>query len=553
MSAKQEIYDVCVIGTGAGGGVMIDRLTEAGLNVVALERGPHFSPSEFNEDELKIVIRRQLFAADKIDAYRPDENSPTEYGNIAEIVHGVGGSITHWGAWAWRFRPDEFRELSVEGPVPGASLADWPVNYQDMEPYYQQAEMDFGVAGKAGSNPFEAKRIQPYPNPPHPWRPSSHRFARGARKLGYSPFPLPVAINPRVYGNRPGCINGGACRGHGCPMHAKASTLAVSLPRALATGKLDLRANAAVYDLPVGKDGRLTGARYIDGAGKQQEVRAKQVIVAAGALGTAQLLLLSRSGQFPDGLANGSGEVGRNLTFHHFPAVAAVFDEDLRTYTGVESLVAADDLHPSDPKRGFIRGGVIAESNVASSQPLIFGAVLHGQSPGSRWGAGFKDKLREFPRTMLFSAICEELPMSSSQVDLDPQTKDGFGLYVPRVTKKQHPNDVLMHRYFQQKLTELAQAAGAEKTLVLDVPGATIGDDMHQKGSTHNHGTCRMGNDPKSSVVNKWCQSHEVPNLWITDASVFPTSGGYNPTLTILANAYRVADHFLAQARRQSL
>lgn len=143
--------------------------------------------------------------------------------------------------------------------------------------------------------------------------------------------------------------------------------------------------------------------------------------------------------------------------------------------------------------------------------------------------------------------------MSSSQVDLDPQTKDGFGLYVPRVTKKQHPNDVLMHRYFQQKLTELAQAAGAEKTLVLDVPGATIGDDMHQKGSTHNHGTCRMGNDPKSSVVNKWCQSHEVPNLWITDASVFPTSGGYNPTLTILANAYRVADHFLAQARRQSL
>ena len=468
-------------------------------------------------------------------------------------MHGVGGSITHWGAWAWRFRPDEFRELSVEGPVPGASLADWPVNYQDMEPYYQQAEMDFGVAGKAGSNPFEAQRIQPYPNPPHPWRPSSHRFARGARKLGYSPFPLPVAINPRVYGNRPGCINGGACRGHGCPMHAKASTLAVSLPRALATGKLDLRANAAVYDLPVGKDGRLTGARYIDGAGKQQEVRAKQVIVAAGALGTAQLLLLSRSGQFPDGLANGSGEVGRNLTFHHFPAVAAVFDEDLRTYTGVESLVAADDLHPSDPKRGFIRGGVIAESNVASSQPLIFGAVLHGQSPGSRWGAGFKDKLREFPRTMLFSAICEELPMSSSQVDLDPQTKDGFGLYVPRVTKKQHPNDVLMHRYFQQKLTELAQAAGAEKTLVLDVPGATIGDDMHQKGSTHNHGTCRMGNDPKSSVVNKWCQSHEVPNLWITDASVFPTSGGYNPTLTILANAYRVADHFLAQARRQSL
>jgi len=553
MKDKTEMFDVCVIGTGAGGGVMIDRLTAAGMSVVALERGPQISPSEFNEDELKIVLRKQLFSPGKLETYRSDTEAPEETGNFAEIVHGVGGSITHWGAWAWRLRPDEFRTRSVEGAVPGASLADWPIGYEDLEPYYDKAEADFGVAGVSGSNPFEAKRLTAYPNPPHPWRPSSHKFAGGAKKLGYSPFPLPMAINSRVYGNRPPCINGGACRGHGCPISAKATSMSVSLPRAITTGKLDLRAPAMVYDLPVGKDGKLTGARYLDSDGRQREVRARHVILAAGAIGTAQLLLMSRSGSFPDGLANGSGEVGKNLTYHHFPIVAASFGEDLRTYTGVEALVAVDDLHPSDAKRGFIRGGVIGESNVASNQPLMFGALLQSLTPGARWGAGFKEKLREFPNTMLFTAICEELPRAESRVDLDPNVKDQWGVAVPRLTKRQHENDIAMHRYFKNKLAELAEAAGAEKVHHVDVPNATIDQKTSQKGSTHNHGTCRMGSDPQSSVVDKWCRSHEVPNLWITDGSVFPTAGGYNPTLTILANAYRVADRFIDEARRSSL
>ncbi|WP_440874292.1 GMC family oxidoreductase [Thalassotalea sp. PLHSN55] len=553
MKASSEIFDVCVIGTGAGGGVMIDQLTAAGMRVVALERGPHFTQADFDEDELKNIVRKNVFAEGKVDCYRPDKNSPTESGNIAEIVHGVGGSITHWGAWAWRFREDDFHVLSKEGPIAGASLADWPISYFDLEPYYNRAELDFGVAGVAGSNPFDAPRKQAYPNPPHPWRPSSHKFAHGAKKMGYTPFSLPVAINSQVYGNRPPCMQGGACRSNGCPINAKATTFSVSLPRAMATGLLDLRAEATVYDLPLNKEGKIIGARYLDANGNQHEVKAKHVILAAGAIGTAQLLLMAKSSQFPQGLANGSGQVGKNYTFHHYPAVAGVFEEDLRTYTGIESLVAVDDLHPSDAKRGFIRGGVFSESNALSNQPLAFAAGLHGATEGARWGAGFKDKLREFPRTMVIAGICEELPMESNQVDLDPEIKDKSGLPAPRITKKHHQNDIDMHQWFLKRINEVAVASGASKVLPVRIPGSFIDKDNALKSNPHNHGTCRMGNDPSKSVVNKWCQSHEVPNLWITDASVFPTAGGYNPTLTILANAYRVADYFIEQAKSQSI
>ncbi|MCB1687962.1 MAG: GMC family oxidoreductase [Halioglobus sp.] len=553
MTTKSKIYDVCVIGTGAGGGVMIDQLTAAGMDVVALERGPLLSLAEFNEDELKTVIRRQVFARDKVDTYRQDEHSPTEKGNIAEITHCVGGSITHWGAWAWRFRPDDFHVLSKEGPVAGASLADWPISYEDLEPYYYRAELDFGASGDSGGNPFGAPRKQPYPNPPHPWRPSSHRFARGARKMGYTPFALPVAINSQVYGNRPACMYGGACRSNGCPINAKASTLSVSLPRALATGRLDLRANAAVYELPLDNSGRLLGARYLDEDGNRHEVKARQVVLAAGAMGTTQLMLLSKSALFPDGLANGSGLVGHNYSYHHYPGVAAVFEDDLRAYTGYEAHAAVDDLHPSDSSRGFIRGGVIAETNALSNQPIAFATGLHQFTGHARWGAALKQRLREFPRTMAFAGICEELPMDSNRVDLDPEVTDTFGLPVPRVTKKNHPNDAVMHQWFCNKLSELAHAAGASQIYQIRTPGAFVDKNNSLKSNPHNHGTCRMGDNPSASVVDKWCRSHEVSNLWVTDASVFPTAGGYNPTLTILANSYRVADYFIEQARSLSL
>ena len=550
----QREYDVCVIGTGAGGGVMIDQLTAAGFDVVALERGGRVGPVDFDDDELRNSIRDEVFSPHQLETYRFDDTSESQTGRHSHIAHCVGGTITHWAAWAWRFQPDDFRVLSKEGPVAGASLADWPISYEELEPFYTKAESDFGVAGDHTSNPFGAPQKAALPNPRHPERVSAKRFAAGARKLGYHPFPVPMAINSRPYGGRPRCMYGGACRAYGCPIHAKATTLSVSLPRATATGRLDLRPNAMVFELPLDTKGKVTGARYLDEKGKTHEVRAKQTIIACGSIGTPQLLLMSKSGSFPEGLANGSGLVGKNLTFHHHPSAIGVMDEDLRAYTGFETHAAFDDLHASDPKRGFIRGGVIAELNTFTHQPIAYtAAVSDDLAFGARWGAGLKDRIRAFPRILLIALIGEELPMESSRVDLDPEVRDRFGFPVPRVTKHHHPNDIAMYNWYEKKLLEVVEAAGGKGVRPGRGDGLHISSTQAQRGNAHNHGTARMGKDPSKSVVDANCRSHEVPNLWIVDGSFMPTSSGYNPTLTILANAYRVADHFIREARRQSL
>jgi choline dehydrogenase-like flavoprotein len=548
--AKDE-FDVCVIGTGAGGGVMIQELTAAGFRVVALQRGPFLKPGDFHDDELRTVIRDEVFSPDQVETYRYDDKSPTETGRFNYMANCVGGTMTHWAAWSWRFRPDDFRVLSTEGAVAGASLADWPIAYDEIEPFYQRAEWDFGVSGDATGNPFGAPRKKEYPNPAHPGRTASNRMAQAARKLGYHPFPTPVAINSRPYGARPECVHGGACLGYGCPIGAKATTLSVCIPKALATGKLDLRPDTIAREITM-KDGRARSVRYLDKQRKEHEVFARYVIVAGNAVGTPHLLLMSANGSSRHGLANSSGLVGRNLTLHHIAAIAFTIDEQARGYTGLHSHAAFDDLHPSDPKRGFIRGGVVGEANSPTNQPLSFGLVTHAGYPAKRsWGRDFKDYLRKLPRSIALAAVLEDLPMETNQVDLDPTVKDGAGLPAPRITHRQHPNDFAMNRWYTERMMAVADAAGATEKWEAEYYSLPT-ERSAMKGFMHFHGTCRMGDDPTRSVVDRWCRSHDVENLWIVDGSVFPTSGGYNPTLTILANAYRVADHFVAEAKRQN-
>ena len=549
--AKRDEFDVCVIGTGAGGGVMLQELTAAGFRVVALQRGPFLKPADFDDDELRTVIRDEVFSADQVETYRYDENSPTETGRFNYTANCVGGTMTHWAAWSWRFRPDDFKVLSTEGPVVGASLADWPITYDEIEPFYQRAEWDFGVSGDAAGNPFGAPRKKAYPNPAHPGRSASNRVVQAARKLGYHPFPTPVAINSQPYGARAECVHGGACLGYGCPIGAKATSLSVCIPKALATGKLDLRPNATAREITIGKDGRARSVRYLDSQGKEHEVFARAVVVAGNAIGTPHLLLMSTSGSFPHGLANSSGLVGCNLTLHHIAAVAFTIDEPGRGFTGLHSHAAFDDLHPSDPKRGFIRGGVVGEANSPTNQPLSFALVTYQGYPAQRaWGRELKDYLRKFPRSIAVAAILEDLPMEANRIDLDPTVKDRYGLPAPRITHRQHPNDFAMNRWFTQRLMDVADAGGAVDKWEAQYYSLPT-ERSAMKGFMHFHGTCRMGDDPKGSVVDRWCRSHDVKNLWIVDGSVFPTSGGYNPTLTILANSYRVADHFVREAKRQ--
>jgi choline dehydrogenase-like flavoprotein len=547
---QREEFDVCVIGTGAGGGVMIQELTAAGFHVVALQRGPFLQTSEFSDDELHMVIRDELLSPDQVETWRFDQQSPTETGRFNRVAYCVGGTMLHWATWSWRFRPDDFKVLSTEGTVPGASLADWPFDYDEIEPYYERAEWEFGVSGDAGANPFGSPRKRDYPNPPHPDRTASVRFARGARKLGYHPFPTPMAINSRAYGGRPGCINGGTCSGYGCPIGAKGTTFAISIPKALNTGRLDLRANALAFEIMLGRDGHARSVRYLDSERREREVFARQIIVCGNAVGTPHLLLMSKSASFPQGLANSSGLVGRNLTYHLSPIVAFTIDEPARGFTGLETHAAIDDLHASESNRGFIRGGVVVETNVPARQPLMY-ALLQQSYPGIHrtWGQEFKDFLRTFPRTMSVLGVLEDLPMEANRVDLDPEVRDGWGLPVPRITHRQHPNDLAMSDWYVERMSEIADAAGAvEKWTPFPLT-----QDQPMKGSSHLHGTCRMGDDPKSSVLDRWCRSHDVKNLWMVDGSCFPTSAGYNPTLTILANAFRVADYFVTEARKGNL
>ena len=326
----------------------------------------------------------------------------------------------------------------------------------------------------------------------------------------------------------------------------------MSLPKAQRTGLLNLRPDSLAFEISLGRDGRARSVRYINQSTREElEVSARHVFVCGNAIGTPHLLLMSKSGSFPDGLANSSGLVGRNLMLHLFTEASFIFDEGSRSFTGLASHAAIDDLHASDPSRGFIRGGVIAGENFAVKQPLLHALWGGSTYPGSdrTWGAGFKDYLRKFSRTASVLLVGEDLPMEANRVDPYPDVTDEWGLPVPRMTHRQQPNDVAMSRWYGDRMLEIGDAAGAVDTWI----SLRVTDEEPRKGSSHLHGTCRMGDDPARSVVDRWCRSHDVPNLWIADASVFPTSGGYNPTLTILANAYRVADYFVTEAKKGAL
>lgn len=539
-----EIKDVCIIGTGAAGGVWADACTRAGLEVVALERGPQLGPAEFMQhDELTNIYRNDGFAPDWRDTVRDAAGEEARLGRSTLLAQCVGGGTAHWGAASWRFREDDFELLSRGGPIEGANLADWPIAYDDLAPYYDRAEARLGLAGLAGANPVEPPRTAPYPNPPHPPRLATVALERGAKALGYHPFPLPVAINSRAYGGRAACMNGGQCSNFGCPIHAKASTLAIHVPAALATGRLDLRPNARVTELVVGADGRVREARYIDASGAERAVRARTFVVAAGGIGSPHLLLASRSARHPNGLGNGSGLVGRNLMFHIFSYAAFELPGPSMGALGPNGMLAVDDLHPSDPKRGFARGAVIFEAAEPGPLWAAFKANDYLGGSAGAWGKPLKDYLRRFPYFGGLISIGEDLPQLTNRIDLDPTHRDADGIPLPRITYRSHPNDLALAAYFETRMLEIADAAGAVKSWSFDFKST-------KGGTGHLMGTCRMGSDPERSVVDADCRSHEVPNLYVPDASCFPSSGGYNPTLTIFANADRAATRFLARMKQ---
>jgi choline dehydrogenase-like flavoprotein len=541
-----DVVDFAIVGSGAAGGVLARELSQAGFDVVVLEQGPRLTPSDFKHDELDYwlangltnnpVKNPQTFRKDPAATATPTVDTP-----CLTYARLVGGSSVHFTANFWRFHEIDFHERSVLGEISGTGFADWPIDYAELEPYYTKVEWEVGVSGLAGASPFDPPRSKPYPMPPLPVKSSGVLLERGARKLGLHPFPAPMAIASQPYRGRPACVHCGFCIGYGCEVMAKSSSLFTMIPEAEATGRCEVRANSYVFRVRTDKRGRAIGVAYYDLEKRERFQKARAVVLSANGAETARLLLNSADTRFPDGLANSSGLVGKYLMFNCGGDVGAVFEHELNEYKSVQVTRLVHDFYDSDPKRGFYGGGGI--DGRIGPVPMLWALGSVPQQPA--WGAEFKAQLRDFPRSMIAECHTTSLPVESNSVSIDPVLKDAWGVPAMRATYRDHPDDLATARFLQARAQEILDAAGARKTWVLPTVDNSIG--------FHLLGTCRMGNDPKRSVVDRYHRTHDVPNLFLCDGSSFVTSGRGQPTMTIQALAFRAAEHIGRFARNNEI
>ena len=531
---KPARADVVIIGAGASGATAAKVLTERGLKVVALERGPWRKRESFGGDELANVNRYNLWPDPILNprTYREGADDATKIELFCPVPQMVGGGTVHWQGWLPRFTESDFKLRSIAGDVPGTTLADWPITYADLEPYYTQVEWSFGVSGGGGINKYESFRSKDYPCPPLPATRYAQKFHQGCRKLGYNSFPTPMAALSRPYNGRPVTVQSAFAQQHGDPTGTRSSALSVFVPDALKTGRYDLRPDCYVHEIAVDEHGRCKSAVYQDADGDFIEQEAEVFLLACGAVESARLMLLSRSRRFPHGLANDSDLVGRNATYHEYSAAVGVFEDPIYAWAGGGYVAASSfQFYEHDESRGFAGGCHIACAGVGIPLPINWS--VPSRPP---WGAEAKQIDRDFfNHSFAIGMVLHDLPQHESRVELDDKVNDAWGLPVARITNKIHENDLKMGRWVIDHNAEIFEAAGAKKIYRV-YPQRITGNCSHQ------HGTTRMGNDPKTSVLNKWCQAHDADNLFVVDGGPFPTGTGANPTLTIMANAWRVAD-----------
>ena len=539
-----EEVDFVIVGSGAAGGVLAKELSTAGFSVVVLEQGPYLRPYQFAHDELGDFFTGGLIGtlADHPHSWRQrpeDEAVPASLMPQLFYAKAVGGSSLHFAANYWRFRPVDFRERSLLGPISGSSLVDWPLTYEELEPYYTKVDWEVGVSGAPG--PGDPARSRPYPTPPMHTKSAGMLMARGARALGWTSAPAPVAILSRPHNGRAACINCGYCWGHGCEVGAKSSTLASMIPVAEATGNCEIRDRSVVHRIEVDARDRVRRVVYLDPDGVEQGQRAKAVVLAANGAETPRLLFLSETSRHPDGLANSSGKVGKNLMFNTNVGTIGVFPEPLNEYKGIKASQVVMDFYDTDPARGFYGGGGI---DARSSVGHLFFAMFEGLHPDEpSWGPEFKSRMaRTYTRHASFAGHGTSLPRERNTISLDPELKDAWGRAAVRVTYEDHPDDIALMRFLQARALDLLEAAGAEEAWGPPVGTQTI--------SAHFLGTCRMGDDPAESVVDRYHRSHDIPNLFICDGSSLVTSGRGQPTMTIQALAFRAGEHIAGFARR---
>jgi len=507
----EEEVDAVIVGCGAGGGVLAQRLARAGWKVVALDAGPFWDPDrdwvsdERGSHHLYWTEPRVIAGADPV---------PLGSNNSGR---GVGGGTVHFAGYAPRFHPSDFHTEAFDGVG-----KDWPISYQELRPYYEAIESELPVAGQAWpwGDPHR------YPHSPHPVSGLGLLFIRGCQRLGIEARVGPVAITNGRFGNRPHCIYRGFCL-QGCKVNAKASTLITHVPDALAHGA-EIRADSMVSQVEVGRDGRAGGVVYFHN-GVERRQRARLVAVAGYAIETPRLLLNSACSSFPAGLCNDFDLVGRYVMVQGAAQTAGRFAEEVRMYKAPPPEVSSEAFYETDPTKDYKRG-----FSIQCVGPLPITWAEHVVAEG-HWGDVLREYMRDYVHWATLGVLCEFLPLPDNRVTLADQ-RDRHGLPVARFSYSQCDNDRALMAAGTHEMTEILQAAGAEDAV-------TINRYAHLVGG------CRMGFGREDGVVDRNLRAFAVPNLYVTDGSVLPTQGSANPALTIMALAARCADHLTSANR----
>lgn len=537
MSKGQVRADALIIGAGPTGAVAAKRLAEAGMRVVVLEQGdwPDYAQARADHADFELTAGRHWSA-------NPNRRqAPADYpisdvdSDIAAVMYNaVGGSTVIFAAHWQRNMPSDFRVRTLDGVAD-----DWPLTYEDLEPYYEQVENDFGISGLAGDPAFPPGKGPPLP--PAPLAAMGRRVARAHNRLGWHWWPAPNAIATRPYKSLRPCTQRGTCM-WGCVEGAKGSVDRTHWPHNIERG-VQLHTGARVRRLEVNGRGLVTGAVYVDRRGVEQFQPADVTILGANGIGTPRLLLLSSSGSHPNGLANSTGLVGRRLMMHPFGTVVGLFDEDLQSTSGVWGQhLHSLQFYETDTSRGFVRG---AKWGLQPTGGPVSMTRSYPWGDNPIWGPGFHQNLRKrLGRSAMWGIIAEDLPDEANRVVLDPDLKDGDGIPAPKIIYRMSENSYRLLRFHQERARESLLAAGAYETIVAPLIRET---------GWHLLGTAKMGVDPGNSVVDAWGRAHDIPNLFLFDGSIWPTSSGMNPTATIAALALRCCDQLVRNRSHQEV
>ena len=561
-------YDICIVGSGAGASPVAYSLAKAGAKVLVLEKGPWLTEKEFYKDELAISLRNVYNPKLEdeqhvIEEQYQDGNGEAYWQGEATSESGwsfwngtvVGGSSNFMSGYFHRLKPIDFRLKSTFGVIKGANVEDWPISYQDLEPYYAQVERDVGVSGKTVDHPNQEPRSTDFIYPPLAEHPISSWIDKAAKLIGYHAVPVPRAILSKPAMGRQSCEYSGYCSSYGCSSGAKGSGRAALLNHAVAGGNCTIKPQSKVYKIATNSHGKITGILYYDGQGRKQTAIAKIYVVACQAIETSRLLLASTGEKFPNGLANNNGQVGKNLVFSAGGTGSGDFNYNELSQQQVNELKQVgpfinrslqdwyqinDEGFKGGNSKGIAKGGTIDflfhQNPVARSGGSQWG-VDENENDQLVWGEQLKQNLKkEFTtyKTLRFEVFNDWLPNDNCFVSLDDEVTDKWGDAVAKVRIGYHDHDLKVGEYLSKKAEKLLMAMGA-KNVSSSVSGYPPSNLMA--------GGCRFGDDPKTSVLNKNCQAHEVDNLFITDGSFMPTGGSVPYTFTIYANAFRVADH----------